>query len=643
MNTTTSETNSRPTLRIAVGSAGTAVGIQQFERIGDETASAGAATPTVFKEMLGDPEDPIPTLAQLENFGLFDLSKSQRLLAEYRSAHPSPVSPAGSGSFPNSPVSESVPEPLRRPSEPQHRHSLAALPPQAQIVISSPSPTSPSSPRPNPFALIRKATLRPRPSQPAKSIGDVQAAPPPPTSSLGDVQPFFTSAAAQETATPRPSTALSRNETIKENRAPRKLRKAVPPKISVKTDDDFLLRPSYTLSPSSSGQIEELAPSRPAPLRQSSWRSSASSSMAISPVSYAFSSTSSPRPPSPINAFPVGISREKPLPPVDVKMRGSTTSSGDDYLADNERARFSPRSSKGRFSISSPTSPTGSSSTIWAKLKLGKRSGSRPSSIASSGTSSTWELVEGAAAAEGQRGFEVLGRHSSRPTVERSMSEAVIETPPQPTRSLADLSEITASASSPNLSRILERPEASSKRSSIMFRPRPSASSDSLRPASGTTTPAAGSAASSMTIRDPAAGGLPRSPPASNLHLAGLAPSSHLRSPPISPLSPITMSHAQSSPPVHADPSSSSVSLTTSWQSSPSSQSCDSLFHSGDETPASSADMDDTGASSAQEEEEEEEEDQEGASRRKALPDALDGLVIGDQDGQVDVQALGRV
>ncbi|GAA6003863.1 hypothetical protein JCM10207_006440 [Rhodosporidiobolus poonsookiae] len=601
-------------------------GIEEDER----AAAATAGKRTFFREMLDDVEDPIPTVEQLESFGLFDLSHSNRLLAEYRSAHPSPVTPSSFGSVPPSPVVV-PPSPAgepRRPSEPPHRHSLAALPPRAHTA-DTPSPSSPLSPRLNPFAFVRKATIRPRPSQRAKSAGDVAAVPPLPAPSLAlaDAPSFFGTAQpefVEESASSRPSTSLSRSETVKENRAPRKLRKAQPPKISVRTDDEYLLRPSVHLSPSTSRvEVTEPSPSsssRPHPARQPTWQS-ASSSMAVSPVSYEFRDAA-PRPPSPVSAFPGSARREKPLPPVEVKKRGSTVSSTDSYLGDNERARMSPSTSRGRFSFATPASPT-TAAGMWSKLKLGKStrgSGSRPSSIVSVDSSSTWELVEDSPQAS-QRSFEVLGRSPVRPSVERSLSENHLDSP---TRSLAATAvNLPASASSPNLSRILEEPlDKRSSSGSTASRLLSVASIDSIAPSSGATTPAAISASSSLTIRDrEPSSGMSRSNPSSNLHLASSSSFGSLRAHPPSPLSPIVPHHA-------SDAAASSASLTSaSWHSSRSSRSRDSLFYSGEEeTAASSADDDVTGASSAQEEEEDE-----AATTGKAVP--LVPLAVADGHG----------
>ncbi|GAA5823804.1 hypothetical protein JCM11251_003300 [Rhodosporidiobolus azoricus] len=618
-----------------------------FSETRGEVGGGGAATPatpTFFREMLEDLDEPIPTVKQLETFGLFDLSKSERLLAAYRETHPSPVSPVCF--TPASPTVEApTPSPPRRPSEPHHRHSLAVLPVQAKYDAATLSPTSPTaSPRLNPFAFVRKATIRPRPSQRAKSASDVQAVPPLPAPSLNDPKAFFAvGTEGQEVSNPRTSFSLSRTETVKENRAPRKLRKSVAPKITVRTDDDFLLRPfsgpvavpsspeqdtKDTSSPSSSP-----SDTRPAPIRLPSWRSS-TSSIVVSPVSYTYPRSTSPattggdhhhgpRPPSPVGSFPASIRRENALPPVEAKKRGSSTtsSSTDDYLADNERvARFSPRASRTRFGSSggggggggvgggAPASPTGSSTGggVWGKLRLGGKKGSRPSSIASVDSSSTWEVVdaaEGAAAAPQARSFEVVGRPSSRPPTERSVYHDSLN-------GAAAGGGTAAPLDSPTLSRIMEQSEVgtgSSKRSSLASGPSTSTSIDSLLVASGATTPNGlqhhgVSAASSMTAGGASVRpGMPRSRPSSNLNLTTAASFSSLRSHPPSPLAPTSPSASvtgKTSPSpspffvgaVHhhhqhhaADPSASSTSLISgSWPSSRSSRSRDSLFFSAE-------------------------------------------------------------
>merc|ERR1719262_1554708 len=50
-----------------------------------------ARSVTVFRELLDDLSEPIPTYEELERFGLFDLADSARRLAEYRLKHPVPT------------------------------------------------------------------------------------------------------------------------------------------------------------------------------------------------------------------------------------------------------------------------------------------------------------------------------------------------------------------------------------------------------------------------------------------------------------------------------------------------------------------------------------------------------------------------
>lgn len=442
--------------------------------------------------------------------------------------------------------------------------------------------------------------------------------PPAATPTLGERQPFFVdvtsggAGASTSTSTPRSSFSLSRNETVKENKAPRKLKKAPVPRISVRTDDDYLCRPS-TSSPHPPAAEEKplhssssSSASRPPPIRLPSWRSSTSSSahVASSPLSYDYPDLP-PRSPSPVDAFPSSIRREAALPSIEGKKRGSTTSSSasassptDAYLADNERARFSPRASRTRFG-SRPSSPAVGSPTaaggggMWSKLRLGKKStSSRPSSIASGDSSSTWELVEGAPSStsaeqqQQQRGFEVLSRSSPvRPSPERSLSDTNLDLHAAALAgpSLVELALLSSSTSQPNLSRILERSEAGS----------------------GTTTPALLSAASSMTCI-PAETSLRNSPRHSaTLQLASHPSSTSLhRAHTPSPLHPPTAIAAAAS-----NGNDSSFSLASpSWHSSRSSRSRDSLFYSGDDTHAEETEG--TGASSAPEEEEEEEEEE---------------------------------
>ncbi|GAA6046952.1 hypothetical protein JCM3770_003447 [Rhodotorula araucariae] len=585
----------------------------------------------VFKEVL---DNPIPTYDELERFGLFDHATCARLLAEYRQAHPVPLPSPPSASTSSSPVSELEGTPsLCRPIEPRHRHSVAVVP--VAIETGHPPLASPSiAPRLNPFSLVRKTTLRPRPSQRAKSTGDVPLAP---------VGSTATEAGAQFTDDKAQSRSLSRQEMVRDDRAPRKLRKQAPPKITLRTDDEYLLRPfvhasSADTTPEATSLPASRSP-RPASTRRLSWRSG-TSSFVTSPRACEFDDSDAaalrPRSPSPVSAFPAAVRRET-VPPVERKKRNSTMSSTDSvYLADNERARLSPLTARSasRFGFgAAPPSPTGStsSSSVWSRaLKLGgaagkgRRSSSRPESVAS--------LDSPVTPSDEARSFEVLGRRPSpRPTVERSVSEDVV---PGPFNGLDEHAQMPGSASSPNLSRIVEQPETPDKRASVVStasarRLTHIGSIESLPPHSGVTTPAVLSTSSSLTAREgsstPVRPALPRSRGSSNLALTSAASVN-----PLDEACARALGVIPASPPYLA--STSSLSLDESWQSSYS-QSQDSLFYSGDDIPASFSvvDVDDelTGASSAQDDEEDDA--AEAERRRRAVRKEPPSVVAQDQ------------
>lgn len=553
-----------------------------------------------------------------QRFGLFDLADSARRLAEYRLKHPVPTPVTSFAPTTSSALSDSeAPSGTRRrrPSQPPHRHSLAVVP-LAKTSQQAPPLASPSlAVRANPFNLVRKTTLRPRPSRAARSTGDVPLVP-----TAAPTPPNLAADPEQQAAPSRPASA-SRHETVKENRGPRKLRKQAPPKIAVRTDDDFLLRPLAEAS--NAGERPRLTVAVPATSatsgRRNSWRSG-TSSFVHSPLAYESTDDDAaprPRSPSPVASFPTSARRET-LPPVERKKRDSSMSSSESvYLADNERARLSPQIERTsyRFSVGAPPSPTGSASSgsVWSRaLKLGVpkgiRSGSRPSSVASFDSPVT-------PGEDASRSFEVLGRRPSpRPAPERSVSEdtAVVEVAP----AADDQALLAASISVPNLSRIVEQPETPDKRASVnsTASARPlahAASTDSLPPSSGVTTPAVLSASSSTTIRDgtttPNRPALPRSRGSSNLVLASTSSSRSLAE--------AYANAPASAPPSQGSfPSTSSLSLARggggggggdSWHSSPSShsRSQDSLFYSGSEMHHED---EFTGASSAQDDEDEE-------------------------------------
>ncbi|GAA5891177.1 hypothetical protein JCM8208_002528 [Rhodotorula glutinis] len=619
------------------------------------TADAPVACPApgrtvaVFREVLDNVDEPIPTYDELERFGLFDLADCARRLAEYRLKHPSPASATSFALLAPSASSDSEAPGSRRPrpTKPQHRHSVAIVP------LSKPSQQAPplASPsiavRVNPFNLVRRTSLRPRPSRAARSTGDVPLAPSDPTA---QPTPQSVAADAAQTVKPRPS---SRLDPTKENRGARKLRKQAPPKITLRTDDEYLLRPfAEAVNSDAAGRpaltvsvpTSAISP-RPAAPRRQSWRSG-TSSFVSSPLAYESTDDDPfprPRSPSPVATFPSSVRRET-LPPVERKKRDSSMSSAESvYLADNERTRLSPRVEKAsfRFSVGAPPSPTGSasSSSVWSRalklsIPMGRRSGSRPSSVAS--FDSPVSPVD-----DPGRSFEVLGRRASpRPAVERAASDATVVDDTR-LRATGEPSELATSASAPNLSRIVEQPETADKRASLVSNGSRglahAASSDSLPPSSGVTTPAVVSASSSVTIRDgtttPSRPALPRSRGSSNLVLAS---SSSSRS-----LADAYVNAPASAPPLQtAFPSTSSLSLgADSWHSSPSSnahsRSQDSLFYSGSEMHRDGED-EFTGASSAQDDDDDVIGDEARWRRlagRKvdALPQVLAAPVVVDQ------------
>ncbi|KPV73646.1 uncharacterized protein RHOBADRAFT_54843 [Rhodotorula graminis WP1] len=611
------------------------------------TRPAPERTVAVFREVLDNVDEPIPTYDELERFGLFDLADCARRLAEYRLKHPVPAT-----SFALPPPSASsdseAPSTRRpRPTKPHHRHSVAIVP------LSKPSQQAPplASPslaiRVNPFNLVRRTSLRPRPSRAAKSTGDVPLAPT--SESAAQSAPQAVAADAAQAAKPRPS---SRLDPAKENRGARKLRKQAPPKITLRTDDEYLLRPfAEAVNPNAASRpaltvsVPTSAHSpRPTAPRRQSWRSGTSSfvssPLACEPSDDPFSR---PRSPSPVATFPSSVRRET-LPPVERKKRDSSMSSSESvYLADNERTRLSPRVEKAsfRFSVGAPPSPTGSasSSSVWSRalklsIPMGRRSGSRPSSVAS--FDSPVSPVD-----DSGRSFEVLGRRASpRPAVERAALDATVVEASRLTAP-SELSELATSASAPNLSRIVEQPEQADKRASLVSTGSRSlahaASSDSLPPSSGVTTPAVVSASSSVTIRDgtttPSRPALPRSRGSSNLVLASSSSSRSLAS--------AYANAPASAPPLQTSfPSTSSLSLgADSWHSSPSSnahsRSHDSLFYSGSEMHRDGED-EFTGASSAQDDDDDvfvNEGRWRRSSGRKAdaLPQVLAAPVVVDQ------------
>ncbi|GAA5952143.1 hypothetical protein JCM3765_005208 [Sporobolomyces pararoseus] len=468
-------------------------------------------TSFVFKEMLSDEDTAVPTYDQLERYGLFDVTICSDSLAQYRAKYPLPEE------FRSKDEVENLPP---RPS-PQHRHSIAITslaPPSAHSPpLASPTLVAASN-RLSPFALARRASRknRPPPQPRTKSTNDVlkEAAVPPllspdsETPSMSDRRSSIVSLAPTSTEeTPLAARAsLDRDSTIKEKRTtgagagPRKLRKnpaSRPPLPVIRTDDDFLLRPSSQFrsrSPSPIRSSDQPASSSPTTSRKQGWRSSLSNF--VSPVAspttsfqmpHELSIPPQPRSPSPIDSFPSTIRRESSLPPVDRSNtnRPRTDSLSDSYFGDSENHRL-PHSTSSSSSqtrrdrtrtqsaqIPSPSSPV-STGNLWARaLKLGRKgAGSRASSVASSSASTTsWDMVEGEASERGT--FEVLRSSkvspvlsTSRPMARRTTSEgggpgaAVDADTRRLGRSLAEGQILEASTSSPNLSKITEYPES---------------------------------------------------------------------------------------------------------------------------------------------------------------------------------------
>ncbi|GAA5890881.1 hypothetical protein JCM5296_003452 [Sporobolomyces johnsonii] len=587
---------------------------------------------STFKELLMD-EDDVPTYEQLESFGLFDSTVSSHLLAEYRKTHPLPVETI--------PVILTPPRDLSRPSpprpSPQHRHSIAVVPAATLSPPSSnpPSPSLSSSSKLSPFALVRRATAKGRPSQTrTKSANDVfEFSVPPLLTPDEPSRPVgapalptvdWTQGGSQASTS---KASLDRDRTIKEERAPRKLRRSGVPKPvlpDLRTDDDFLLRPTSELStPSTSPLIPSPASSRPPNSRKSTWRSSLSS-LVSSPTTF-----EAPhdfpvrplRPHSPIDAFPSSVRRET-LPPVDPqqpKKRGSASSSSDSYLGDAENAVPFPPSRRERTRsgsvLASPMSSV-SSGGFWSKaLKLGRRT-SHSSSIASSDSTTGWEVVDGASETEQRGTFELIRKanHPARPVVGRSYSETQVVV--DGTKTPTEEAVLASSSSSPNLAGIAEQPESVEERLGQVH-DSPAASVESFRRLYEIATPPGTSAASSRTLLAAhfAPGGDDERTAAtrhtlsrlSGSHLAhavsassngdsdedpDVAPSSSQRrlAPPAAarPQSTSSQSHSHSH-------STSSLSLDPRMASCISSQSYSSRdsFFSGDETPAFSADCDD--------------------------------------------------
>ena len=547
---------------------------------------------------------------------MFDITICPESLADYRSKYPLPLELVSD---------EEIPP---RPS-PQHRHSIAITPSALPLPsFDSPPLASPdlttASTKLSPFSLVRRASRKGRPTQTrTKSTNDVirEAAVPPnltpedqtptpdrrlsptPDRRLSFVSLATSSSIAEETPLSN-RVSLDRDTTIKEKRgAPRKLRRSAPPKPilpALRVDDEYLLRPSSEFRSRSPSPIPS-PKSSPTMSRKSGWRTSLASSFASPVASPTFEMPHElpprqPRSPSPIDRFPTSIRREQALPPVDRQRKDSLS---DSYLGDSENNRLSISNptrrerSRTNSSIPSPSSPV-STGNLWARaLKLGRKgAGSRASSVASSSTSNTsWDMIEG----ENVGTFEVLRKvppPPSRPMARRTSSEGSVTTPES--KSSVEGNLAGGSTSSPNLSKISEYPESMEQRFTSPYSQSPAAASvESFSRSQGFHTPPV-TANSSNTVL-----ALLEGTPSTARRVRSRSALSTT-----APINPLDEKDLPSLPRELADTASSRTrsdsNASTTYRSTRSS-SRDSLF-SSDDTPASSADLDEgdlTGATSS--------------------------------------------
>ncbi|GAA5973430.1 hypothetical protein JCM8115_001742 [Rhodotorula mucilaginosa] len=573
-----------------------------------EASENGIAPPvacSVFKEVLEDPTSPIPTLDELETFGLFDLSESERLLAEYRLVHPHPLRLPDTLAAAQARPREA---PLRQSNDPQNRYSLASLqlPPYwpTSSALSSPSDAS----RLNPFAFVRKPSARPRLSERTKSGTDV------PTSSPATRPVSAYDMVNGGVLYPYPGEkGLERDATLKADKRPpaRKLRKAPPPRITVRTDETALLRPVSSKDTGSTLSVDSASRDSNSRSRRTSWTSNASSSYPHSPVTYETDEMH----PSPMSDAQVtsrqALGRNSASVAEHefvVKRREATSSSAESlhYQADNERNRSSPRVARStRASFGFASSPTSSipSPSRWVKpwgFDRMRRGGNSTPSSPTVGNSP----ASGPTKPDSQT-FEVLSRPSRRPSLDRSSSTGIVPAdscppapPSNPQLGAAATSDRHAEAGDAgdgqpgplpdeldSMRRLAERPSRKSLARGISF--------DSVRTPSGSTTPAMISTASSGTIRQLDAGAVVGEHPVRSAKLSELLRASVNVQDPFGDEERRRVEPGATSP-IEDDvlDSSRANSTTDSWASSSSSRSRsrDSLSYcSGDETPASSA------------------------------------------------------
>lgn len=315
-----------------------------------------------------------------QTHGLFDLSKSERLLAEYRLLHPSPLSSPVVAQRVRAEADERD-RPKRQSSDPQGRYSLSVLQLPPYWPTTSPLTSPSDSPRLNPFAFGRKSMVRPRPNH-TKSASEIPLA-------SGAASPLEDLTNDRESATSAlytVSQSLARGETLKaEKRGVRKLRKAPPPRISVRTDDSTLLRPEAALPDYRSTRSGYSGTDGSEKERRMSWHSAASSSrQSRSPLTYEpedLQTLSMPQ--SPSHGADMASQRRPLSIALNYKRREATSTSADSaYYADSERHRAcSTRSSFGV--ASSPTSSVSSPSRWsrpWGFDRLKRAGSSTPAS-----------------------------------------------------------------------------------------------------------------------------------------------------------------------------------------------------------------------------------------------------------------------
>ncbi|GAA5993055.1 hypothetical protein JCM10908_003081 [Rhodotorula pacifica] len=567
------------------------------EEAGVTSCAAVPALHSVFKEVLEDPHSPIPTADELETFGLFDVSESERRLAEYRLLHPSPLpSPA------TSPVVANVRSrggPLRQSSDPQNRYSLSALQLPPYWPTTSPLSSPSDSPRLNPFAFVRKPGARPRLSLRTKSATEVP-------SLRASRSPSTLGSGKDDDSSCHPAAkGLDRDATLKADKrsSVRKLRKAPPPRISVRTDETALLRPVVSQDRRSSLTVDTALHDSHIRSRRTSCTSNASSSYPHSPLSYEPEDLHVS-----LSSRDAAERRDATVAKSDFLNRREGTSSSVEslhYQADNERNRSSPRAARStRSSFGFASSPTSSipSPNRWVKPwgfdRIRRGGHSMPSSpTVATGSAATAVSVD----KNDRQTFEVLSRPALCTDSRRSLSADVVPTNLR-ARVLEDALPLDSSDAQAGPSANEEsnaQPEpleslVSTKRSAACTSRTSLArgiSYDSMRTPSGCTTPAVVSTASSGTIRRPdTAGGASAADLARSTKLSALLLASTLGADSGDSDGKATDCSPHEDDVLDSSRANSAAGSSGLSSSSSHSRSRDSLSYcSGDETPASSA------------------------------------------------------